>query len=47
MEHKAPRRINIDYEELENFLNYILDKTEECYYLEVEKAIKDYLKNLK
>ena len=33
----------VDKEILENFLNYMLDKTEPCYKQEVETAIKRFL----
>lgn len=33
----------IDKKELENFLNYLLDKTENCYKEEVKIAIKRFL----
>lgn len=33
--------------DLENFLNYMLDKVENCYKKEVELAVKDFLKKVK
>lgn len=39
--------IKINIEELESFLNYLQDKIEDCYKAETEKAIKEYLKELK
>lgn len=33
--------------DLENFLNYMLDKVENCYKKEVELAVKDFLKQVK
>jgi hypothetical protein len=39
--------IKIDIKELEKFLNYLQDKVEDCYKAETEKAIKEYLKELK
>jgi hypothetical protein len=38
---------NINLKELEKFLNYLQDKVEDCYKAETEKAIKEYLKELK
>lgn len=39
--------VKVNYEELESFLDYLLDKTEDCYKKEVESAIENYLKELK
>ena len=33
--------------EIENFLNYLNDKVEDCYKKETTNAIKNFLKNLK
>lgn len=41
------KEVKIDIEDLENFLNYLQDKVEDCYKIETEKAIKEYLKELK
>jgi len=37
--------MTIDKKELEQFLDYLSDKIEDCYKKEVENAIKDFLKN--
>lgn len=39
--------MNIDKKELEKFLDYVLDKVEDCYKKEVQSAIKDFLKENK
>lgn len=39
--------MDIDKKELEEFLDYLSDKVEDCYKKEVESAIKDFLKNNK
>ena len=39
--------MNIDKKELEKFLDYVLDKVEDCYKKEVQTAIKDFLKENK
>ena len=39
--------VKVDIKDLENFLNYLQDKVEDCYKRETEKAIKDYLEELK
>jgi hypothetical protein len=41
------QEIKVDIKDLENFLNYLQDKVEDCYKTETKKAIKDYLKELK
>lgn len=41
------KEVKIDIEDLENFLNYLQDKVAEGYKSETEKAIKEYLKELK
>lgn len=33
----------IDYKELENFLNYLVDKSEDVYQREVQQAIERFL----
>ena len=38
-------RIIIDKQELQNFLAYVEDKVEDCYYNEVHKAIEESLDN--
>lgn len=35
--------MNVDKKELEKFLDYVLDKVEDCYKKEVQSAIKDFL----
>ena len=37
----------IDREELENFLNYLQDKVQDCYKRETAEAIKDFMKEHK
>lgn len=39
--------MKIDKKELEKFLNYMQDKVQDCYKRETERAIKDFLKNIK
>lgn len=39
--------VKVEKKELENFLYYLEDKTENCYKKEVQQAIKDFLKNVK
>jgi hypothetical protein len=39
--------VKVDIKELENFFNYLQDKIEDCYKVETEKAINEYLKELK
>lgn len=41
------KEVKVDIKDLENFLNYLQDKVEEGYKRETEKAIKEYLKELK
>lgn len=41
------KEVKVDIEDLENFLNYLQDKVEDCYKKETQKAIKEYLKELK
>ena len=41
------KEVKVDIKDLENFLNYLQDKVEDCYNRETEKAIKDYLEELK
>lgn len=41
------KEVKVDIKDLENFLNYLQDKVEDSYKRETEKAIKDYLKELK
>ena len=36
-------KVIIDKEELQNFLAYLEDKVEECYYTEVRQAIEEFL----
>jgi len=36
-------KVTIDKEELQNFLAYLEDKVEECYYTEVHQAIEEFL----
>ena len=36
-------KVTIDKEELQNFLAYVEDKVEDCYYNEVHKAIEEFL----
>ena len=38
-------RIIIDKQELQNFLAYVEDKVEDCYYTEVHNAIEEFLDN--
>ena len=35
-------KVTIDKEELQNFLAYLEDKVEECYYTEVHQAIEEF-----
>ncbi len=37
----------IDIRELENFLNYVLDKIKECYQNEIENFNKEFIENCK
>lgn len=39
-------RVEINKEELNKFLDYILDKVEECYKEEVKQSIERFLKRL-
>ncbi len=39
--------ITVNYKELERFLEYLQDKIEDCYKAETERAIKEYLKEIK
>lgn len=39
--------IKIDIKELESFLDYLQDKVEECYKRETQKAINEYIKEVK
>ena len=41
------KEVKVDIKDLENFLNYLQDKVIDCYKIETEKAIKDYLEELK
>lgn len=41
------REVKIDLDNLENFLDYLQDKVEDYYKKETERAIKEYLKELK
>ena len=41
------KEVKVDIKDLENFLNYLQDKVEDYYKSETEKAIKDYLEELK
>ena len=41
------KEVKVDIKDLENFLNYLQDKVEDCYKSETEKEIKDYLEELK
>ena len=41
------KEVKVDIKDLENFLNYLQDKVEDFYKRETEKAIKDYLEELK
>ena len=41
------KEVKVDIKDLENFLNYLQDKVEDSYKSETEKAIKDYLEELK
>jgi len=34
-------------QKLEEFLEYVQDKVEDCYKKEIESAIKDYIKDIK
>lgn len=40
------KKIQVDLKELENFLNYLNDKVEDCYRKETDGAVKRYLKEL-
>lgn len=39
--------MNIDQKELENFLNYLYDKVQDCYKEEVKTAIERFMKGEK
>lgn len=41
------REVKIDRDNLENFLDYLQDKVEDYYKKETERAIKEFLKELK
>ncbi len=41
------KQVKIDLKELENFLQYLQDKVEEVYKRETERAIKEYLKEIR
>ncbi len=41
------RDVKIDRDNLENFLDYLQDKVEDYYKKETERAIKEFLKELK
>lgn len=40
-------KVNVNLEELENFLEYLEDKAEDCYKKEVKEAIKEFIKDIK
>lgn len=41
------KEIKVNLEELENFLYFLNDKVEECYKKETDRAVEEYLKEIK
>jgi len=40
-------KVKVDIKDLENLLNYLQDKVEDCYKSETQRAIKEYLAEIK
>lgn len=41
------KKVVIDLEELERFLDYLNDKVEECYQRETTRAVKEFIEDIK
>jgi hypothetical protein len=39
-------KVKVDIKDLENFMDYLQDKVEDCYKAETQRAIKEYLAEL-